>query len=39
MCLSTPGLRWDALLKITKIELKLIPDPDIYMFFEKGTRG
>ena len=26
-------------LKWQKIELELIPDPDIYIFFEKGTRG
>ena len=33
------GLSWDAMLKMTKIELELIPDPDMYMFFEKGTSG
>ena len=27
------------MLKMTKIELELIPDPDMYTFFEKGTRG
>ena len=32
-------LSWDTILKITKIELELIPDPDMYIFFEKGTRG
>ena len=37
--LSEPGLSWDAVLKMTKIELKLIPDPDMYIFFQKGTRG
>ena len=26
-------------LKLTKIKLELIPDPDVYIFFEKGTRG
>ena len=26
------------MLKMAKIELELIPDPDIYIFFEKGTR-
>ena len=24
---------------MTKIELELIPDPDMYIFFDKGTRG
>ena len=24
---------------LTKIELELISDPDMYIFFEKGTRG
>ena len=24
---------------MTKIELELIPDPDMYIFFEKGTLG
>ena len=37
--LSTPVLCWDAMFKMTKIKLKLIPDPDIYIFFEKGTRN
>ena len=31
---SAPGLSWDAILKMTKIEVKLIPDPDLYIFFE-----
>ena len=30
---------WDAMLKMAEIELELIPDPDVYIFFEKGTRG
>ena len=38
-CLSAPRLNWDAMLKMTKIELELIPDPDMYIFFEKGIRG
>ena len=35
--LSTRGFIWDTMLKMTKI--KLIPDPNMYIFFEKGTRG
>ena len=35
--LSAPGLNWDAMVKMTKIKLELIPDPDMYIFFEKGT--
>ena len=37
--LSAPGLRWDRILKMAKIELEFIPDLDMYIFFEKGTRG
>ena len=36
---SAPVLSWDAKLKVTKNELELIPDPEMYIFFEKGTRG
>ena len=36
---SAPGLSWDAMLKMTKIELEKISDPDKYMFFEQGMRG
>ena len=34
-----PGLSWDAMLKMTKIELEKINDPDKYMFFEQRMRG
>ena len=27
--LSAPGLSWDGMLKMTKIERELIPDPDM----------
>ena len=37
--MSTPGLIWDAMLQLTKTELELIPDPDMYIFFEKSTKG
>ena len=36
--LSAPGLSWNALLKMTRIILELIADPDMYMFYEKGRR-
>ena len=36
---SAPGLSWDAMLKMTKVELEKISDPDKYMFFEQGMRG
>ena len=32
-------LSWDAMLKTKKGELELSPDPDMYIFFEKGIRG
>ena len=35
--LSAPALSWDPMLNMTKVELQLISDPDI--FFEKRTRG
>ena len=35
--LREPGLSWDAMLKMTKIKLEPIIDPDMYIFFEKGT--
>ena len=37
--LSATGLNLDPMLKMTKIELELIPDLDMYIFFEKGARG
>ena len=37
--LSAAGLSCDLKLKITKIELELITDPDMIIFSEKGTRG
>ena len=36
---SSPGLSWDAMLKMTEIELELISDIDMYLFVEKGMRG
>ena len=34
--LSAAALSWDAMLNRTKVELELIPDPDMYIFFKKG---
>ena len=33
---SSPGFSWDAMLKITKIELNFISDIDMHLFIEKG---
>ena len=36
---SSPGLGWDAMLKMTGVELDLISDIDMQLFIEKGMRG
>ena len=36
---SSPGLSWDAMLKMTGIELEKISVIDKYLFIEKGLRG
>ena len=36
---SSPGLSWDAMLKMTDIKLELMVDIDMYQFIEKGMRG
>ena len=36
---SSPGLAWDAMLKMMRIELELISDVDMHLFIEKGMRG
>ena len=36
---SSPELSWDAMLKMTKIELELVSDIDMHLFVEKGIRG
>ena len=36
--LNTPGLSWVE-VKMTKIEPELVPDSDMYIFFEKCARG
>ena len=37
--MTSPGLSWDAMLKMTKISLELISDIDMQLFIEKGLRG
>ena len=36
---TTPGLAWDACLKMTSIDLELLSDPNMLLMFEKGIRG
>ena len=35
---SSPGLSWDAMLKMTDVKLEKIIDIDMYLFIEKGLR-
>ena len=37
--ITSPGLAWDAMLKMTKINLDLISDIEMQLFIEKGMRG
>ena len=36
---SGPGLSFDTMFKMTKVELELISDTDMHLFVEKGMRG
>ena len=36
---TSPGLSWDAMLKMTDIKIELIADVDMFQFIEKGMRG
>ena len=36
---SSPGLCWDAMLKMTGFKLEKINDIDMYLFLEEGMRG
>ena len=36
---TSPGLSWDALLKMTGVKLQLLTDYDMFLFVEKGLRG
>ena len=37
--LSTPGYSWDAMLRFTDINLKLISDSEMYQFIKTTIRG
>ena len=37
--LSSPGLSWDAMLKMTGVKLEKISDIGKYLFIEKELRG
>ena len=37
--MTSPGVAWDAMLKMTEINLELISDIDMQLFIEKGLRG
>ena len=36
---SPPGLSWDAILKMTDVQLEKISSNDKYLFIEKGLWG
>ena len=36
---TSPGLSWSIALKMTKVKLQLLTNPDMYIFFENGIRG
>ena len=36
---SSPGLSWNAMLKMTGVKLEEISDIEKYLFIEKGLRG
>ena len=37
--LNAEALSWDAMLSMTKVELNLLSDLDIFLFYKKGMRA
>ena len=37
--MSAPAIKLYAMLNMKKVELKLIPDPDMYVLFDKVMRS
>ena len=37
--MTAPALHWDAMLNMTKVEIELVSDAAMYLFFGKGSRG
>ena len=37
--LSVSALSWDAMLKMIKVELEIISDAEMYLFFEKDMKS
>ena len=35
---TAPGLTWQAALKMTGVNLELLTDPDMHLFFKRGIR-
>ena len=36
---TSPGLSWDAMLKMTQVQLELMTDIEMFQFIEKGMHG
>ena len=37
--ITAPALALDAMLKMNEVQLELLTDPDMFLFFERGVRG
>ena len=37
--ITSAALAWDGMLKVTGVEIELLTNPDMYLFFEEGIRG